>query len=88
MAGDAKWLLTPWRYEGGAIVGANGNVIATVDQSRSQPHANGAALAAAPDLYTALETLLSTSALMEPREYTEAASAGRAALARARGEQP
>jgi hypothetical protein len=48
--------------------------------------ANAALIAAAPDLYAALARLLATSALMEPREYTEAASAARAALARARGE--
>jgi hypothetical protein len=95
VSGETKWTKGPWTTDGTTVyaLGRDGynRFWANVQKQRrdvtfEEIEANAALMARAPDLYAALERLLATSALMEPREYTEAASAARAALARARGE--
>jgi hypothetical protein len=60
-----------------------------VDPNSEKPsEANARLIAAAPDLYAALDKLSNTSAMFEPVEYQQARQNARAALAKARGETP
>jgi hypothetical protein len=103
MAGDAKWTQGPWWAETDhhqTVYDANKRRIADCSgaanmdpEGRAANTANARLIAAAPDLYAALERLRAEvighpAVVLWPESMRDALTDAVAALARARGEQP
>lgn len=80
---------SPYRYIGGGqIVGSDGDQVAYLAGRMNDGNADvaGNAMAAAPELYRALYAILDAHDGHSGRRFEREAAAGRAALAKARGE--
>lgn len=101
MSNDTKWTPGPWRVgpvDDTVVTAPDGSEIAAIDGDYNEPdlwpvmEANARLIAAAPDLYAALEsqmratTLALQSAGHSAQDVADCTAQARAALCKARGE--
>ena len=86
---NARW--SPWKYAGGGVIdGSDGKMVAYLAGRMNDGNADvaGNVMAAAPELYHALQAFLSANHGQIEHTFADEAAQARRALAKARGAPP